>query len=248
MTAKRAAKGRDAPVPILSIKNLIAGYGAMRILDGVSIDLLPGDLAIVIGPNGSGKSTTVKSVFGITTIIGGSIRFDGQELVGKKTHEIVRMGIGYVPQGRLVFDTLTVEENLEMGGYDLDHATLAQRKAEVMALFPILAEKRSQGAGYLSGGQQQMLSIGRALMRKPRLLLLDEPSLGLDPKTQQLIFSTIKGINKAGTAVLMVEQNAHQALRICTKAYVIESGKVAASGGPELAQQKRMKALYLGGE
>jgi len=232
---------------MLTITNLDAGYGNLKILNDVSIDLVAGDLTIIIGPNGSGKSTTVKSVFGLTDRFSGKIVFDGHDLTKLKTHEIVRLGIGYVPQGRLVFDTLTVEENLDMGGFGLEKQLVQRRKAEVLQLFPILKERLGQKASFLSGGQQQMLSIGRALMRKPKLLLLDEPSLGLDPKTQKLIFKTIQEINKAGTTVMMVEQNAHQALRICKHAFVIENGVVAAKGGPSLAKQKRMKELYLGG-
>lgn len=242
---------KQAPLPVtpvLSIVGLHAGYGQMEILHGVSIGLSPGDLGVVVGPNGSGKSTTVKSIFGLTTVTAGGIAFDGKDISRLPTHEIARLGVGYVPQGRLVFDTLSVEENLEMGGFDLDAGTRAMRKESVLGLFPALREKLTQQASYLSGGQQQQLSIARALMRKPKLLLLDEPSLGLDPKTQLLIFATLKKINADGTTILMVEQNARQALRICTKAFVVEGGEVVATGGPALAKQKRMKELYLGGE
>lgn len=232
---------------VLKITNLNAGYGALQILKSIDMSLTQGELAVVIGPNGSGKSTTIKAVFGISDIFSGSIDFEGKKISGKPTHEIVRMGIGYVPQGRLVFDTLSVEENLDMGGYGMPANYVERRKKEVLALFPLLKTKLSAKASFLSGGQQQQLSIARALIREPKLLLLDEPSLGLDPKTQQFVFKTIKEINKLGVTVLMVEQNAHQALEICTKAYVVESGRIGAVGGPELAQQKRVKELYLGG-
>ncbi len=244
----REARGEPAHgAPLLELRKLEAGYGALAILKGVDIALGEGDLAVIIGPNGSGKSTTVKSVFALTTRIAGSIVFDGHDLTRLETHEIVRLGISYVPQGRLVFDSLTVAENLEMGGYDLPGDVRAERMGEALALFPQLGEHLRKRATFLSGGQQQMLSIARALMRRPRLLLLDEPSLGLDPKTQALIFSTIADIRSRGTTVMMVEQNAHQALRICTRAYVIENGEVVASGGPELARRKRIQDLYLGG-
>jgi branched-chain amino acid transport system ATP-binding protein len=232
---------------VLSIENLSAGYGNLQVLQDVSMSLREGDLAVVIGPNGSGKSTTVKSVFGLTTNFGGRIAFAGTDITSMQTHRIVKLGIGYVPQGRLVFDTLTVRENLAMGGYDVPAAELGSRMEEMLELFPLLREFLDRKASFLSGGQQQQLSIARALMRKPRLLLLDEPSLGLDPKTQSLIFRTVKEICARGVCVLMVEQNARQALAVCTHAYVVECGKVVASGGPELARHKRMQELYLGG-
>jgi branched-chain amino acid transport system ATP-binding protein len=219
----------------------------LQILKGIDMSVHEGKIAIVIGPNGSGKSTTVKSVFGLTTQTGGSITFNGKELTRMATHDIVAEGIGYIPQGRLVFDALTVEENLEMGAFLVPQEEIPARMEEVFSLFPILKQKRSQQATFLSGGQQQMLSMARALMQQPRLLLLDEPSLGLDPKTQQLIFETIKQVNKHGTTILMVEQNARQALAICDKAYVIEQGRIAATGGKELAKRKKIQELYLGG-
>ena len=233
---------------LLEMKGLDAGYGKLQILKKVDISLKKGELLVIIGPNGSGKSTAVKTVFGLTTHFKGNVYFDGQKITNWPTHKIVKLGIGYVPQGRLVFDTLTVEENLDMGGFNIeDKALLAKRKKEVLKIFPILKSRLNQDAGFLSGGQQQQLSIARALMRKPKLLLLDEPSLGLDPKTQKLIFKIVEKISKAGTTVMMVEQNAHQALKICSQAVVIENGKIAASGGKGLARQKRIKDLYLGG-
>ncbi|MBR9692750.1 ABC transporter ATP-binding protein [Candidatus Woesearchaeota archaeon] len=233
--------------PLLKISNLETGYDNLKVLHGIDMSVQEGALIAIIGPNGSGKSTAVKSVFGLTTHFKGKIRFQNKDLSKYKTHEIVRQGVAYVPQGRLVFDSLSVEENLDIGGYNLETETKKERKQRIFKLFPILKEKRKHQAGFLSGGQQQMLSIGRALMQEPKLLLLDEPSLGLDPKTQQLIFKTIKDINKAGTTVMMVEQNARQALKICSKAYIIEQGRIAAVGGPSLAKQKKVKELYLGG-
>lgn len=232
---------------MIEIKNLKAGYDHHTVLKGISLQIQEGDLGVVIGPNGSGKSTTIKSIFGLTTRYAGTILFEKTDITTMKTHRIVRRGIGYVPQGRLVFDSLSVEENLEMGGFGLDRTEIAKRKREVLDLFPALKQKLAQKASFLSGGQQQMLSIGRALMRRPKLLLLDEPSLGLDPKTQKLIFSILKKINTTGVTILMVEQNAYQALQICTKAFVIENGMIAARGGRELARKKKIKEHYLGG-
>lgn len=232
---------------VLSIKGLEAGYGKHIVLKGIDAFIDEGDLAVIIGPNGSGKSTTVKSVFGLTQIFKGSIEFDDMQLNTMQTHEIVRLGISYVPQGRLVFDTLTVKENLEMGAYDLSSDERAGRMRSVLGIFPLLKGFMGKKANFLSGGQQQQLSIARALMSQPRLLLLDEPSLGLDPKTQKLIFSTIKNINDRGVTVMMIEQNAKQALGICTKAFVIENGKIALQGGSELARKKKVQRLYLGG-
>jgi len=231
---------------LLRITNLKAGYDNLEVLHGIDMSVREGDLAVVIGPNGSGKSTVVKSVFHLTQLQG-SILFDGKELTRLPTHEIVRLGIGYVPQGRLVFDSLTVEENLGMGGYGLKPEAMHAGMARVLKLFPQLKTRSGVQAGFLSGGQQQMLSIARALMRTPRLLLLDEPSLGLDPKTQQLIFRIVRRLRDEGVTVLMVEQNAHQALRICDKAYVLENGGVAAAGGKDLAKRKKIQELYLGG-
>lgn len=232
---------------VLSIKGLQAGYGKQVVLNGLDISLSEGDLAVIVGPNGSGKSTTVKSVFGLTAVFKGRIGFGSRRIDGMATHEIVRLGISYVPQGRLVFDSLTVRENLAMGGYDLPAEERQGRMQHVLGTFPLLKDFLKTKAGFLSGGQQQQLSIARALMRRPRLLLLDEPSLGLDPKTQKLIFRTVKEINARGVTVMMVEQNAKQALAICTKAFVIENGRVAAEGGPELSRKKSVQRLYLGG-
>lgn len=250
VAGKRAGTGDRRPRPsdvLLRIEGLEAGYGALRILRGVSIAVREGALAVIIGPNGSGKSTVIKSLFNLTTSFAGRISFDGRDITREPTHRIVRLGIAYVPQGRLVFDTLTVEDNLRMGAFGVAAERVEERLEEVLALFPPLRESLGKKASFLSGGQQQMLSIARALMRRPRLLLLDEPSLGLDPKTQRLIFRTIAAINATGTTILMVEQNAHEALRICTDAFVVENGVVAVKGGPGLARQRRIKELYLGG-
>jgi len=232
---------------MLQLKDIEAGYGHIKVLHGITLEAKQGDLVAIIGPNGSGKSTTIKSIFGLVKPTKGKILFKNKNIMGKTADKIVHYGISYVPQGRVVFQTMTVEENLEMGAFIVkDREVVKQRMQEVYKLFPILEEKRQQRATFLSGGQQQMLSIGRALMLKPELLLLDEPSLGLAPNMMVHIFRTIKDINKRGTTIVLVEQNAHMALEICNKAYVLEQGKIALSGGPELAKKKQVKDLYLG--
>ncbi len=232
---------------ILKVENLEASYGYLKILHGINLEVKIGDLVAIVGPNGSGKSTTIKTIFGLIKPDNGRVIFKDKSITNKKPYEIVRYGIAYVPQGRIVFQTMTVEENLEMGAYTVkDNRIVKQRINEIYNFFPILKEKRHQRATFLSGGQQQMLSIGRALMLKPELILMDEPSLGLAPKTMLEIFEKIKDINKKGVTVILVEQNAHMALKICNKAYVLEQGKIALHGGPELAQSNLVKDLYLG--
>ncbi len=232
---------------ILRIENLEAGYGELKVLKGINIEARKGDLVAIIGPNGSGKSTMIKSIFGLVKPTKGQILFKGKKITGKRPDEIVHYGITYVPQGRLVFSTMTVEENLEMGAFILkDKSIVKERMEEVYKFFPELKEKRNQRATFLSGGQQQMLSIGRALMLKPEMILLDEPSLGLAPMAMQDIFRKIKTINKQGTTVILVEQNAHLALAICNKAYVIETGRIALKGGKDIAKKQKVKDLYLG--
>ena len=231
---------------MLEVKNLEAGYGSLKILKGISLDAKKGDLVAIVGPNGSGKSTTIKAIFGLIRPYKGSIIFKEKEIAGKSPDQIVKQGLAYVPQGRMVFQTMTVQENLEMGGYIVnDKKKIAERMKEVFEFFPELKEKKTQKATFLSGGQQQMLSIGRALMLEPELLLLDEPSLGLAPKTMQEIFRKIKDLNKKGTTILLVEQNAHMALEISSKAYVLEAGKIALKG-KGLARKRQVKDLYLG--
>jgi branched-chain amino acid transport system ATP-binding protein len=232
---------------ILELKGIEAGYGPIKVLHGVNITAKKGDIIAIVGPNGSGKSTTIKSIFGLVQPKKGQITFKGKKLVGQTADQIVHQSISYVPQGRMVFQTMTVEENLEMGAYIIkDKEVVKQRLQKMYTMFPILEEKKNQHATFLSGGQQQMLSIARALMLEPELLLLDEPSLGLAPNMMINIFRTIKEINKTGTTIVLVEQNAHMALEICNKAYVLEQGKIALSGGPEIAKKKQVKELYLG--
>ncbi len=232
---------------ILKVEHLEASYGYLKILHGINLEVKKGDLVAIVGPNGSGKSTTIKTIFGLIKSHHGDVIFKDRHITNKEPHEIVRYGISYVPQGRIVFQTMTVEENLEMGGFTVkDNKIVKQRINEIYKVFPILKEKRNQMASFLSGGQQQMLSIGRALMLKPELILMDEPSLGLAPKTMLEIFKNIKEINKKGVTVILVEQNAHMALEICNKAYVLVQGRIALYGGPELVKSEIVKNLYLG--
>ncbi len=232
---------------ILKVQHLEASYGYLKILRGINLEAEEGDLVAIVGTNGSGKSTTIKTIFGLVKADSGSVRFKDKLLTGKQPHEIVKFGLSYVPQGRMVFQTMTVEENLEMGAFIVkDSHIIKKRLEEIYEFFPILKEKKHQRATFLSGGQQQMLSIGRALMLKPELILMDEPSLGLAPKTMLEIFKKIKEINEKGTTVILVEQNAHMALEICNRAYVLEQGRIALYGGPELAKSKLVKDLYLG--
>jgi|SRR3989344_2119902 len=232
---------------MLKVEDLEASYGYLKILKGINLNVNKGDLVAIIGPNGSGKSTTIKTIFGLLKAEKGNILFKDKHITNKKPHEVVRYGIAYVPQGRMVFQTMTVEENLEMGAYTVkDRKEIKKRIFKIYEMFPILKEKKHQRATFLSGGQQQMLSIGRALMLKPELILMDEPSLGLAPKNMLEIFKKIKEINNDGTTVVLVEQNAHMALEICNKAYVLEQGRIALHGGPELAKSEIVKNLYLG--
>lgn len=234
---------------MLEVKELEAGYGKLQILKGINLVAKKGDLVALVGPNGSGKSTTLKSIFGILKPTKGQVLFNGKNISSKKPNDVVKLGISYVPQGRRVFQSMTVEENLEVGGFILnDDKLIRERIKEVYESFPILKQKKDQKATFLSGGQQQMLSIGRALMLKPDLLLLDEPSLGLAPNIMADIFNTIKEINKKGTTIILVEQNANMALEICSKAYVLDSGKIAlkSSSNSKESKKKLVKDLYLG--
>lgn len=234
-------------INMLSLKNVEAGYGRLKILKDVTLSVKKGDLAALIGPNGSGKSTTIKTIFGLLKPEKGSITFKNKDITGMSPDQIVRLGISYVPQGRRVFQTMTIEENLEMGAYTIkDKKTINDRLSDVYKYFPILEERKNQKATFLSGGQQQMLSIGRALMLKPELLLLDEPSLGLAPKIMVEMFKKIKEINKKGTTIVLVEQNARMALEISNKGFILENGKIAVHGGSDLHKKKIVKDLYLG--
>jgi|SRR3989344_903211 len=232
---------------MLEIKHLEAGYGHLKILKGINLVAKKGDLVALVGPNGSGKSTTLKCIFGLLKTKNGKILLKKKNISGLNPDEIVRLGISYVPQGRRVFQTMSVKENLEIGGFILNDKNLvSERIKEVYNYFPVLKERKDQKATFLSGGQQQMLSIGRALMLKPELLLLDEPSLGLAPNVMVDIFRKIKEINKQGTTIILVEQNVHMALEICNRAYVLEQGRIALHDGSSLANEELVKQLYLG--
>jgi branched-chain amino acid transport system ATP-binding protein len=234
--------------PLLRIDGLEAWYGALKVLNRVDMQVFEGEIVAIIGPNGSGKSTTLKSVAGFIQKRRGKIFFGDRIISRKKPHDITKLGISFVPQGRRVFPRMTVEENLEMGGFILDHDVMKARLRDVYKFFPQLKEFRTKKATFLSGGQQQLLSIGRALMLRPKLLLLDEPSLGLSPKVMSELFRKIIEINKQGTTILIVEQNAKAALAIADRAYVLELGKNKLEGrGKDLSKDKRVSRLYLGG-
>ena len=234
---------------MLSIKNLESGYGKMQILFGISLSIKPNNIAVIIGPNGAGKSTLLKSIFNLVDIYKGNIIFKNKDITKIPTHELIELGISYVPQGRQVFQTLTVKENLEMGAFLTKEKDLVEKRMEEVLEkhFPDLRKKMDDYAFNLSGGQQQMLAIGRALMQDPQLLLLDEPSLGLAPKIMKELFRKIQEINEEGVTIMIVEQNAKQATAIADKIFVLEDGKVALSGDKSLLKTKKIQNIYLGG-
>jgi len=233
---------------MLELKGVSSGYGAIEALKSINIRIDKGEIVTLIGANGAGKSTTLRSITGLVTPTRGDVTFEGSRLNGKPTHEITALGISMVPEGRAIFSNLTVLENLEMGAYlQKDKARNAATFERVFGLFPRLKERRKQSGGTLSGGEQQMLAIGRALMAHPRLLLLDEPSLGLAPLLVHTIFGAIDAINKEGTTILLVEQNANAALRHSHRAYVLETGTIVMEGpSQQVAADPRVKEAYLG--
>jgi branched-chain amino acid transport system ATP-binding protein len=234
---------------LLRVAGLEVAYGAVPAVAGVGLEIPEGDIRAILGANGAGKSSTIKAILGLVKARAGSIEFDGRPIQGMPTHRIHQLGIAWVPEGRQLFSTLTVHENLEMGAFARgDAARLPAKVDEVFALFPRLKERRAQVAGSLSGGEQQMLAIARALMAEPRLLLMDEPSLGLAPKVVHRLFEQIQEINARGLSILMVEQNARQALRIARYAYLLEVGRVVGAGpSRELEASESVKRVYLGG-
>ncbi len=234
---------------MLQIKKLESGYGQMQILFNVSLNVKPNEIAILIGPNGAGKSTLLKSIFNLVNVYRGSIIFKNKDITNIPTHELIELGISYVPQGRQVFPSLTVKENLEMGAFLTKEKDLIKKRMEEVLEkhFPDLRKKLNDFAFNLSGGQQQMLAIGRALMQDPQLLLLDEPSLGLSPKIMKDLFRKIKEINGEGVTVMIVEQNVKQASAIADKVFVLEDGKIALSGNKKILDGKRIEKIYLGG-
>ncbi|MDB5104978.1 MAG: amino acid/amide transporter ATP-binding protein 2, family [Fibrobacteres bacterium] len=233
---------------MLTLKNVSSRYGAIKALTDVSLEVEKGAVATLIGANGAGKSTTLRSIMGLCQPYAGDVVFEGKRINKIPTHKIAAMGIALVPEGRAVFSNLTVLENLELGGYmQRDGKKLKRDIGHVHEVFPRLKERQAQMAGTLSGGEQQMLAIGRALMAHPRLLLLDEPSLGLAPLIVHAIFDAIDRINQEGTTVLLVEQNANLALKRSQKAYVLETGRIIMQGSSvDLANDPRVKEAYLG--
>jgi branched-chain amino acid transport system ATP-binding protein len=232
---------------MLEIEDLHVAYGEIRALKGVSLSVRPGEIVALLGNNGAGKTTTLRAVSGLLPARGGDIRVEGKSVVGLLPHEIVRQGIAHVPEGRRIFNRLSVLENLLMGGYARADRGVAEDLARVLELFPRLRERRDQVAGTLSGGEQQMLAIGRALMARPRLLLLDEPSMGLAPVLVEQIFETVTDINRQGTTILLVEQNAAMALSIAGRGYVLEAGTVVLEGpAAALAENPEVRRAYLG--
>jgi branched-chain amino acid transport system ATP-binding protein len=232
---------------MLEIRDLHVYYGEIAALTGISLSVEKGEIVALLGNNGAGKTTTLRALSGLLVPRAGDIALEGKSLSGIPPHAIVRKGIAHVPEGRRVFNRLTVRENLEMGAYSRSDSRVGADLDRVFQLFPRLAERRLQVAGTLSGGEQQMLAIGRALMANPRLLLLDEPSMGLAPVLVEQIFETVQDINREGTTILLVEQNAAMALDVARRAYVLETGTVVLSGAAaDLAQDPDVRRAYLG--
>jgi len=232
---------------VLALDQVVGGYGDTQILHGVSMHVDPGEIVVIIGPNGAGKSTAMKAVFGLLNLSGGSVHLDDQDITNMPPDQVVRRGVCYVPQTANIFPTLTVEENLEMGAY-VRKDDYRPRMNEIYELFPPLHEKRRLAAGTLSGGQRQMVAMGKAMMLEPKILLLDEPTAGLSPKYRGEIFSIIRTVNDTGTPILMVEQNAKQALKIANRGYVLVDGKNKFEGGGQaLLDDPEVAEMFLGG-
>jgi len=246
-----ATAGREMGVveggPMISLNDIHSYYGNIHALQGVNIEVARGEIVTLIGANGAGKTTTLKTISGLLPPRKGSVIFDGRDISRTPAHELVKAGIGHAPEGRRIFSRLTVLENLQMGAFTRDMRTIQPDIDRVLELFPRLRERITQQGGTLSGGEQQMLAIGRALMSEPRLLLLDEPSLGLAPILVQQVFSTIKEINAQGTTILLVEQNALQALTIAHRGYVLQTGNVVLTGpASDLIKNETVRKAYLG--
>jgi branched-chain amino acid transport system ATP-binding protein len=233
---------------ILEVENLHLYYGDAQALDGVSLSAAEGELVAIVGANGAGKSSLIRTIAGIETPRAGCIRFRGADITGQPSHRVCNLGIGQVAEGRQVFPTLTVEENLEMGALvPRARSHMRQTLAEVFAMFPRLAERRRQAAGTMSGGEQQMLAIGRCLMSRPELIMFDEPSLGLAPSLVQELFETIRSLGKRGLTILLVEQNVAHSLKLADRGYVLENGRIALSGsGQALLNDEGVRHAYLG--
>jgi branched-chain amino acid transport system ATP-binding protein len=236
---------------LLELEDVHVHYGKVEALKGVSLQVDEGEIVTLIGGNGAGKSTTLKTISGLRPVTAGEIRFKGEDIVGVPAHQLVERGICQAPEGRGIFPGMTVVENLEMGAYARrdGKAALSEDFERVFALFPRLQERRKQAGGTLSGGEQQMLAIGRALMARPHVLLLDEPSMGLAPKLVSQVFDTVTEINRQGTTILLVEQNAAQALQRAHRAYVLETGRIVkAADARSLLEDESVKKAYLGGD
>jgi branched-chain amino acid transport system ATP-binding protein len=235
------------PDAMLEIRDLVVNYGAIRALHGLNLRVHKGEIVTLIGSNGAGKTTTLRAISGLLDSTG-AIEFEGRTINRMPAHEIVRLGIAQAPEGRGVFSNMSVSENLDLGAFvRKDHAQVRKDREHALSLFPRLKERLDQQAGTLSGGEQQMLAIARALLAKPKLLLLDEPSLGLAPQIVQTIFQIIRDINKEGTTILLVEQNAHMALNVANRAYVLEVGHIAMEGDAKtLAASDEIRKAYLG--
>lgn len=233
---------------LLEIKQLVAGYDQNVILHGVSLGVGAGELVAVVGPNGAGKSTVFKALMGLIVLFGGHVQYEGESIAGTRTDLLVRRGIGYVPQGRVVFPRMTVAENLDLGAFfERDRGRRAEARERVLAIFPELRGRLKQSAGVLSGGQQQMLAISRALMGSPKLLLLDEPSLGLSPRYVGIVFDKLRELQASGFALLVVEQNATRVLEVADRGYVLDMGEVRFEGpGRQLLADPQVQNLYLG--
>jgi ABC-type branched-subunit amino acid transport system ATPase component len=244
-----SATDRSSAAPLLTVRGIDAAYGKVRILHGVSLEIRAGEIVSIIGPNGAGKSTVLKAVMGILKPAEGEISFGGEPILGLRPDLVVHRGISYVPQGRIVFREMSVVENLEMGAYTVkDKAQVRRTMEQVFAVFPRLGERRGQTAGTMSGGEQQMLAMGRALMIEPRLVLMDEPSLGLAPRFVELVFDKIRELKASGMTLLLVEQNAVKSLSISDRGYVLELGRNRFTGsGADLLADERVRRLYLGG-
>jgi branched-chain amino acid transport system ATP-binding protein len=239
--------GIGATGSMLTLEDVHTYYGHIHALQGVSMTVARGEIVTLIGANGAGKTTTLKTISGLLTPRSGSVTLEGKDISKTPAHELVRAGIGHAPEGRRIFSRLTVLENLQMGAFTRDLKTIAPDIERVFTLFPRLRERTAQQGGTLSGGEQQMLAIGRALMSEPRVLLLDEPSLGLAPILVQQVFATIKEINEQGTTILLVEQNALQALTIAHRGYVLQTGNVVLSGAADdLRKNEMVRKAYLG--
>ncbi|GBD20926.1 High-affinity branched-chain amino acid transport ATP-binding protein LivF [bacterium HR28] len=235
-------------MPLLELQRVHVHYGLIQALKGISLTVEQGEIVTLLGANGAGKTSTLRAISGLVRPSAGRILLQDIDLTHRKPHEIVELGVGHVPEGRRIFPRLSVEENLRLGAFTVrDRTEIARRQEYVFTLFPRLAERRKQPGGTLSGGEQQMLAIGRALMMQPRILLLDEPSMGLAPVLVESIFEVIQRLNRDGTTILLVEQNARMALEIAHRGYVLETGEIVLAGSAaELARDPRVQAAYLG--